>query len=131
MESKKAITRKERKIDQSRAPHFSIPIKDGDFLDPRRKFTTREMTMIDKARRCFFHYLTWDFSYSSSSSSFTSSSVIMLCLLRVSFVLAIVVVAFVLEFGACEMGADAFILLTLFAVLNEKLPGGGKLSLDC
>ena len=40
---------------QSRLPHFVIPIIDGVFLEPLRKLTLIEIMMIKIAKRCLGH----------------------------------------------------------------------------
>ena len=46
---------KDENKNQSRTPHFEIPIIDGVFLEPLRKLTLIEITMIAIAKRCLGH----------------------------------------------------------------------------
>ena len=46
---------KDANKNQSRVPHFVMPMMDGVFLEPLRKFTPIETIMIVTAKRCLGH----------------------------------------------------------------------------
>ena len=56
---------KVKKMPQSSAPHFVIPMIDGVLREPRKRFTARETIVMKMAMKCLRHYLKWDFSASS------------------------------------------------------------------
>ena len=70
----KAIQTKVMKKDQSRVPHFVIPIIEGDLRDPLKKLTTSDTKMIMMAIKCFLHCMKWDFSFSRTTLSSLNSS---------------------------------------------------------
>ena len=62
------------KIDQSSTPHLVMLTSDGDFFDPRMKFTASEMITVVKASRCFLQFPQGVYSASSNAASSARSS---------------------------------------------------------
>ena len=44
-----------KKIDQSRVPHFEMPMIDGVLREPLKKLTIKDTVIITIASKCFLH----------------------------------------------------------------------------